>query len=77
MQAADKQNPIAWLAELTNARWDNLSKARNFTVSRRNELQSLLRNIDTSNTSIESLARLRETKRLREVIQIGLSSSTE
>jgi predicted nucleotidyltransferase len=52
VHAADKPNPIARLAELTNARWDNLSKARNFTISRRNELQNLLRNIDTSDTSI-------------------------
>jgi predicted nucleotidyltransferase len=52
LNGVDSKNPIDQLAKLTGGQWANLSRARAFTQSRRNELQQLLSNIDTSDTSI-------------------------
>ncbi len=45
-------NPVDRLAELTGAKWRNLAAAREYTRAKRTELQKLLDQIDTNDTSI-------------------------
>jgi predicted nucleotidyltransferase len=46
------KNPVDRLAELTGSKWPNLSTAREYTRRKRAELQKLLDQIDTNDTSI-------------------------
>jgi|SRR5882762_2150740 len=57
-EQAAKKNPIDVLADRTGGNWPNIIAARDFTRSKRKELQDALHRIDTDDTSIVAFGSL-------------------
>jgi predicted nucleotidyltransferase len=53
-----RKNPIDALADLTGSTWPSLKLAREYTQSKRSELQKALKRIDTDDTSIVAFGSL-------------------